>query len=289
VCAGKVLPVAEPASGAAMVYFPQIHSSEEGQANQIRSRDVVSSSEPGKELTAGLCWLQAGCTERVCSSDEIQFVVEGTFHLTDGTGQSVVAKAGDVVYCPTASRIATVTPHEALILSCGQRVAGTAQASSDVTNLAHTDAESANPPFEHFPRASRLSLPKLGTADTQAWSGDVAVSSVPGRELAAGFFQMHAGRAFEHRYEREEMMYIVEGEFHMRDGTGQFIVAKRGDLIYLPQDALVTVDTPSSARGFQRSEFVNSCQQQPVCRYVSFFFSSSSHDLMYCTLSFTVG
>ena len=40
-------------------------------------------------------------------------------------------------------------------------------------------------------------------------------------------------------------------------------------------------------RGFQRSEFVNSFQQQPVCRYV--FFSSSYHDLMYCTLSLTVG
>ena len=39
-----------------------------------------------------------------------------------------------------------------------------------------------------------------------------------------------------------------------------------------------------------RSEFANSCQQQPVCCYVSFFFIfSSSQELMHCTLSSTVG
>ena len=42
-------------------------------------------------------------------------------------------------------------------------------------------------------------------------------------------------------------------------------------------------------RGFMRSEFVHSCQLQLVCRYVLFIFLSSSHDLMYCTLSITVG
>ena len=41
--------------------------------------------------------------------------------MTDGTGQKVVAKAGDLMYFPCGSKITFDTPDTALGYFCGQR------------------------------------------------------------------------------------------------------------------------------------------------------------------------
>jgi ethanolamine utilization protein EutQ len=50
-------------------------------------------------------------------------------------------------------------------------------------------------------------------------------------------------------YDYEELKFIVSGEFHLTDGTGQKIVAKAGDLVYFPNGTSVIFDTPSEAIG----------------------------------------
>ena len=49
-----------------------------------------------------------------------------TLHLTDGTGQEAVARAGDLMHFPNGSKIVFNTPKTALGYYCGQRKGGTA-------------------------------------------------------------------------------------------------------------------------------------------------------------------
>merc|ERR1712176_1283664 len=85
--------------------------------------------------------------------------------------------------------------------------------------------------------------------DSQTWLGDIAISSVPSKEMAAGLFRMDAGKPLEYYYDYEEMKYIVEGEFHLTDGTGQKVAAKAGDLMYFPAGSSIVFDTPKTALG----------------------------------------
>merc|ERR1719163_1095366 len=106
----------------------------------------------------------------------------------------------------------------------------------------------------HYPGVRTLSLPKMAATvserDSQTWLGDVAASKVPGKEMVSGFYRENAGKALEYYYDYEEMKFIVEGEFHLTDGTGQKVVAKAGDLMYFPKDSSIVFDTPESALGF---------------------------------------
>ena len=59
-------------------------------------------------------------------TEELKLILEGEFHLTDGTGQEVVAKAGDLMHFPKGAKILFNTPKTALGYYCGQRKGGTA-------------------------------------------------------------------------------------------------------------------------------------------------------------------
>ena len=53
--------------------------------------------------------------------DEMKIFLEGDFTITDGTGQTTVAKPGDVVYFPKGSVITFSTSKEGLAFYAGAR------------------------------------------------------------------------------------------------------------------------------------------------------------------------
>lgn len=206
-------------------------------------------------MTAGLFRMNAGQPlTYIYTYEEVKLIVDGEFLLTDGTGQKVVAKAGDVMHFPKGSRIIFDTPNTALGYFCGQRALGTGDYVEPVTDPELQKAIASNPRMVHHAGAIRLPLPKMKATvserDSQTWLGDIAMSRVPGKELTAGFYRMNAGKPLEYFYDYEEMKYIAEGEFHLTDGTGQRVVAKAGDLMYFPSGSSIVFDTPLIALGF---------------------------------------
>ena len=79
--------------------------------------------------------------------------------------------------------------------------------------------------------------------NSQTWLEDLATSAVPGRELTSGLFRMNHGELLQYTYTYEEVKYIVDGEFHLTDGTGQKVVAVAGDIMYFPGHYKALADT----------------------------------------------
>lgn len=257
-----------------MVHYPQIVSralstnpeiSKMGATESERNsntwlEDLATSPVPGKEMTAGLFRMNAGqALQYVYTYEEVKYIVDGEFHLTDGTGKKVVAKAGDLMYFPKGSRITFDTPNTALGYFCGQRAVGTGDYVEPVTDLELKKALADNPTMMHYPGVRALgsyggSVPKMEATvserDSQTWLGDIAASKVQGKEMVCGLFRENAGKALEYYYDYEEMKLIVEGEFHLTDGTGQKVVAKAGDLMYFPADSSIVFESPDTTLGF---------------------------------------
>ena len=58
-------------------------------------------------------------------------------------------------------------------------------------------------------------------------------------------------------YTYEEMKLIIDGEFHISDGSGEEITARKGDLIYFPKGSVITFRTDDFGLGYfvgQRGE-----------------------------------
>jgi ethanolamine utilization protein EutQ (cupin superfamily) len=202
----------------------------------------------GKEMTAGLFRMMAGKDlQYTYTYEEMKYIVEGVFHITDGTGQKVVAKRGDLVYFPDGCQVTFSTPHYGLGCFTGQRKEG------EEAPTKRQRTEAANPPLVHYPQITSKDLPKMTDDDEQknpqSYFEDIAQSSVEGKEMVSGLYQLRAGNAMKYTYTYEEMKFIVEGVFHLEDGTGQKVVAKAGDLMYFPKGCQVTFATPHYALG----------------------------------------
>lgn len=270
---GKELPLRSAefttSGGKAMVHYPQIVSRADptdpkmpkmtANESELNSNtwleDFATSPVVGKEMTAGLFRMNAGKPlQYVYTYEEVKYIVDGEFHLTDGTGKKVVAKAGDLMLFPKGSRITFATPSTALGYFCGQRAPDTGDYVEPVTDAELRKAIADNPSMNHYPGVRGLSLPKMEATvserDSQSFLGDIAASKVPGKEMVCGLYRENAGKALEYYYDYEEMKFIVEGEFHLTDGTGQKVVAKAGDLMYFPAGASIVFESPSTALGF---------------------------------------
>lgn len=242
-------------TGPAMVHYSQIVTRQLPRCtfcapgSEARAEDMASSAVPGKEMTAGLYRLDAGPRDRFTFAyEEFMFVVSGEFVLADGTGQALTAAAGDLLYFPLGSTITFDAPSTAL----GYFVAQRGVPVEDVPVTAEVKAAiSSNPAMVHIPQIVRRRLPYLKNKDgSSSWLEDIGFSLVPGREMTAGLYRDKAGPALHYVYDYEELKLIVEGEFHLEDGTGQKVIAKAGDLMYFPKGVPVKFVAPVTALGF---------------------------------------
>ncbi|WP_299851328.1 cupin domain-containing protein [uncultured Roseovarius sp.] len=89
--------------------------------------DFATSDDVEKPMTAGLFRLEAG--EAVTydyTYHEFKLIIDGEFHVTDDTGQTVKATKGDLFYFPKGSVITFSSPSFGVGYFCGQRGEGEA-------------------------------------------------------------------------------------------------------------------------------------------------------------------
>ena len=117
-----------------------------------------------------------------------------------------------------------------------------------------TGTGAVGPQMVHFPQIVSRSLQKMNSSaserNSRTWLSDFAFSTVKGKEMTSGLFHMKRGNALNYTYTYDEMKYIVSGEFHLTDGTGQKVVAKAGDLVHFPKGTAVVFETPNEALGW---------------------------------------
>lgn len=84
--------------------------------------DTFVSADKYKTICAGFFRLEKGeALVYDYDYEEMKIIVDGTFVISDTTGQKVTATAGDVFYFPSGSRITFETPDFAVGFFCGQR------------------------------------------------------------------------------------------------------------------------------------------------------------------------
>ncbi len=67
-----------------------------------------------------------------------------------------------------------------------------------------------------------------------------------GAPMAAGFMSLHKG-SFPWTLTYDEIEYVIEGELHIGTAQGT-VVAKPGDVLYIPKGTSITFGTPSWAK-----------------------------------------
>jgi len=202
-----------------MVHFPEIAKrSNTNQAIACDSKGPVT----GLEMTAGLFALhpEGPALTRTYDHEEFGLVTIGEFDIEDGTGQHITVKAGDLVYLPKGSQIRAKPSKPSQVLW---------------SDLRYVEGDSCNrgPPVVHFKELVNTDLPVV--------PGQVngAFFKIPGKDLSVGLYSLDAGNSVSYTYQYPEFKYIVEGEWHLTDGTGQVVHAKAGDLMYFPMGTSV--------------------------------------------------
>jgi len=209
-------------------------------------KDLAMSTVPGKEMTVGLYRLNAGPTlNYTYTYEEFKFIVEGEWILTDGTGQVVHAKAGDLMYFPMGTNLvfdANAAPKTGLGYYMAQRTGGPECDAGVVVTAAVKAAMASNPKMVHFPQIAEkthLDLMK-NPSGSRLFQKDIAFSKVPGKDMTAGLYREKAGPAWKSTFDYEDFQLIRKGKFHIKDGTGQHVTAKAGDLMYFPKGTQIT-------------------------------------------------
>jgi len=194
---------------------------------------------PGKDLSVGLYSLDAGnSVSYTYKYPEFKYIVEGEWHLTDGTGQVVHAKAGDLMYFPTGTSVNLTVAKTGL----GYYITDGCCSEESALRLdgKKKAAAALNPSMVHIPMISRQTPGQAIACD----------SGVPGLEMTAGLFApTESESTWTNTYDHEEFVLVTMGEFDIEDGTGQRIIAKAGDVVYVPKASQIKAKTtkPSQA------------------------------------------
>lgn len=80
----------------------------------------------------------------------------------------------------------------------------------------------SSPAFKHFAKAQKEFKPPL-IANENAYLGDIVSSTDSEKPISAGFYRLEKGTPLVYTYHYDEMKIIVEGEFDIKDETGQSV------------------------------------------------------------------
>ncbi len=90
--------------------------------NNAYLKDFAASNDEQAPITVGLFRLEAGDPiTYTYTYEEMKLIIDGEFELSDGSGDTVTAKVGDLFYFPKGSVIAFSTNTFGVGYFCGQR------------------------------------------------------------------------------------------------------------------------------------------------------------------------
>lgn len=237
---GKSWPAAKVFSDIAAVDLPPMQGSE---GSKSFMKDIVVDDTPGQEVTAGLYRLDPGPSlQYTYTYDEWKYVVYGEFHLTDGTGQKVTARSGDLMYFPMGTSVKFAVKESTLGYYVGQRVGGR-DCDDDVPITEKVKAAvKANPKMIHFPAIVKnrgFDLPRLPIGGALAYVGDL--KNFYGLGMGCALFRLQAGPPVSVTLPFEEFHLVLEGSLEVEYGTGQKLSAQKGDLLWIKKGTKVTL------------------------------------------------
>ena len=70
------------------------------------------------------------------------------------------------------------------------------------------------------------------------------------RQITAELFRLEKGDSITDEFSYDEMKLIIDGEFHISDGSGEEVTATAGDLFYFPKGSVITFSTDDYAVGY---------------------------------------
>jgi ethanolamine utilization protein EutQ (cupin superfamily) len=213
--------------------------------------------------------LESGSNGTVILLDHrMQYIVDGEIHLTDGTGKTMVGKAGDLFWLPHGSQVTYYTPKSATtyvviadkVLPITPTQLGTLQ---PVDYQKQVDESARNTPISHFPnlkdrKSKRFQEYSNGLSPETSsaffdevgcfkWTGkELPSGKFPSWNMCAGIFYLKAGPPFtsykyEHHYQIDLML---DGELHYDGQSGQDIALKQGDLVHNPRQSDWDIKAP---------------------------------------------
>ncbi|KAI9634330.1 uncharacterized protein MKK02DRAFT_39007 [Dioszegia hungarica] len=114
-----------------------------------------------------------------------------------------------------------------------------------------------SPQIRHFKSTDKMALNALGTGTWVTELGTTGVKS----EYTGGMFEKDATSDpvnNKNGATQSEWKYIISGEWHIRTDTGKDIIARVGDVVFVPKGAIFS-SSPSPFRAF----FVASRSSKP--------------------------
>lgn len=238
--------------GPAMVKFSQVKTMElpevtNNQGAKAWMKTILHSNVPGKQMQAGVFQLDPGSpfTYTYCY-EGVVLVINGQFTATHVGKETYNLNVSDTMYIQAGTKIEystntlnsrfyfVIQPPQAE--ECARVHAGLAEnpAPTVITGL---------PTVEDTP-------PLPNDFKANAYLKDMHSSTVAGKEMTSGVYRCLKGPYHDYFYDYEEFKYIFEGQLNLKDGTGQHVEVKAGDLMHFPDGTFVNFGTPENGMGF---------------------------------------
>ncbi|KAK5064802.1 hypothetical protein LTR84_000636 [Exophiala bonariae] len=107
------------------------------------------------------------------------------------------------------------------------------------------------PSLQYFKEASAAKL-ELYADNKDIFIGDVVTSITddPQAPITSGFFDVEKGAKSTATFGFSEVKYVISGDIVFSDGNGQRVVAKAGEVVYIPKGATITFESEQGGKAF---------------------------------------
>jgi len=226
--------------GPAMTHFKQVKDMtlEPVTDNANASLTTIVHS---KHMQAGVFELNPGPAfpHSATTMEAMVLVLSGQFLVNHIDGERYTLNVGDHMHVRVGTKLEYTTEKENSRLYFAVQ---TAQSDDAERVQAGLDLNPAPIIICNLPQVGDLP-PLPNDSQANAYLKDIIMTATPGKELTGGLYKIFQGPAHDYVYDYEEFKYIVSGQLNLTDGTGQYVEAKAGDLMYFPDGTNVNFAT----------------------------------------------
>ncbi len=104
--------------------------------------------------------------------------------------------------------------------------------------------------MKHFKNAQRMDIASLNIEGINVYLQDIAMSDDGEKPITCGLFRMEKGNPLEYTYSYDEVKIMLEGEMTIKDGSGNTVELRPGDVISFTKGEQITFSSTSSGLAF---------------------------------------
>ncbi len=113
--------------------------------------------------------------------------------------------------------------------------------------------------MKHVKNAQRMDIASLNIEGINVYLQDIVASEDKEKPITCGLFRMERGNPLEYTYSYDEVKIMLEGEMAIKDGAGNTVEMRPGDVVGFSKGEKITFSSNSSGLAFfcgQRAEGV---------------------------------